>query len=997
MANVRPSTVRSQSYYRPSAPEKDSLRPRKEEKRSRSTSRNPSSKLYSADAPRRYAPNESRPRKPPFSPTIEDLGFGPDCVQMKGKLDQTPMLIKVDGDSSSTDGSEPGTPDSSLSDGQDSYISGSDRNTAQISKADEVTKTKPKSPSEVKRPVTKSRRSRQTLTVDTERARSRSRGDGPPPNLKRERSPYSYQPPPAFKPNDQQDCKTQGTASRPGDYQRSPGTLTSTASPVRRSFEPPSVHACSKDVQAGGGKDSGSANASGRLSRPQRPGMERRASAMPQLGSPTSATAARSRYVENSSDESDREYARIRARSGQLTADALPINPPTYFDTPRYSERHANMKNRDSPPQTPLSPEHTRGTFLNRDHLVNGTGLQHLSTLLEDQQSSHRSASPRPSPQPSPRGSPTGSPGPSPPRTPPESYPRHHRRTSTAESLSKYLTNSRISSPLSSRPSTPTSGAKTFTPRPMEHDAPQQMTKERRVSTFDSSDLAKQATGGAKADARPSSPTVSRHESYEHRDPKYERGPQVPYHSSSSQGRATLEPARPERRPSREDMRKALPSISTKPVIHQELSDPKAAAPRNRSGSYVPASATAALGGASFLDPNSSTHRSRSNAPDAGRHRHRSRSRSYGDAREATRSQSAAPVHAVPASDQRQPVLLPQCPRAEPVAGFDDWLVLERDTAMTICPECRHNVFGRGFERAFRRGPEVKRNQKVYCNMNDPWVRLACLDIFKRQSDTKTLGYLMEYTKEEPPCPEHRLVVDHAWYHLRDSETNRDFQDFQVCSNCVYSLEAIYPRLDIFHRSKDIKQEQRGCSLRSDVVRFGKYLNFLVSMADEEEKTRRIPSTSDFIWEVKWQTVISPCKGSAVYYGQDMHTHPEIPGLTICEECYYKDVRPLAKLARRDSRHFVLRITQEAKEIVGGTTCKLYSPRMKQIFKKACEEREFEQLAKAVKKRNELQQDLEESKMEYAKRPLDTKLKEDVKYLQSKWEKLERKHNYEHD
>ena len=375
----------------------------------------------------------------------------------------------------------------------------------------------------------------------------------------------------------------------------------------------------------------------------------------------------------------------------------------------------------------------------------------------------------------------------------------------------------------------------------------------------------------------------------------------------------------------------------------------------------------------------------------------------------------------IPSSDNKQLVFLPQCPRPEPVAGYDDWYSLERNPSMLICPDCRHENFGSGWERAFRRAAEPKRGQKIHCSMNDPWVRLGCLDAFKRQrADTKVLDMLAEVTQEELPCPQAQLAEDRTWFHLRDDETGKDYKDFHVCAHCVCSLETIYPALgDIFVRSKKSKDKDKNkdndprvCSLRSDVNRFGKYLNYLITMAEETPKGVT-PPTADFIWEIKWMTVISPCNGAAVHYGQDMHSHPDLPQFTICEECYYRVVRPLIKTVRAreppystsassnptntsngsaNSTHFIRGITPTAKEIVGASTCKLYSPRMRQIFETAVKERDWEYLAKAVKKRSELLEDLEEAKMALAKDPLAEKRKEEVEYLKGKWEKLERKH-----
>ena len=332
---------------------------------------------------------------------------------------------------------------------------------------------------------------------------------------------------------------------------------------------------------------------------------------------------------------------------------------------------------------------------------------------------------------------------------------------------------------------------------------------------------------------------------------------------------------------------------------------------------------------------------------------------------------------------------------------------------MHICPDCRTQVFGRGWERVFEHSKPIKSDKKIACAFNDPWVRFGSLLSFSQKKvEAKMLALLAEVAEEELPCPESRLEEGHTWYHLRDSETGKDYTEFQVCSHCVYSLEVIYPNLgdaDIFHSSKDIKKKDpHVCDLRNDVMRFSKYLDLLTTLS-QTPKGREI-NTSDFIWEVKWMTVISPCNGSAVHYGQDMHIHPALPEFTVCEECYYKTVRPLLKTlppppsssppSHRDQQaqqqqHWLHALPIEPKEIVGGSTCKLYSPRMKQIFATAVKDNDFEYLVKAVKKRQDLLVDLEEAKGVVAKARKGEegdRAREELEWLKGKWEKLEKKH-----
>ena len=909
------------------------------------------------------------------------------------------MLIQIAGDYGSprTDGSP--VLDDSLTDGRtgDVHIlgNGAKRHDKQASSDSLKHRLATKAP----QPREESRGRREGLTVNTEIGRSASTGAVPQPEYERARSPYLFHPPPNSKPNHNRasaDCllSPEPISPRPNGSGGGHQNVQFRRHPV-----------CDTKSRKDSDNNSNRArDGQQRPLRPVRPTMERRASAMPQLGGPAPTSAARSRYVENSSDESDHDkYTKIPSRSGQFTPDTAPIQPSSYFDSLRPSEVDFGPKHQaNSPPRTPLSPEHTKGTFFNRETLLNGPALQHLSTLLEGNHLAHtdqRRASPRPSPQPSPRASPTASPYSSPPRTPPEG---HYRRSYTVESLRKDVPNSRASSPLSSRQSSPKAIAQTFSQRQMDHKAAPRpsISQSSRTSTSDAATLKRpNVSHGPHVDIRSPSPVPSKNDNASSRDdlmPRYQSGRQTSYQSSTTKAVPSLQPIHPHQRQrsasNATDLRSGLSPLSTNPPAPvQSAGTPTNSRLRSRQESYTPTTPAATLG--TDLLESGSSGRSRSTAPGtSSHHRHRSRSRAGSTSELAQRSRSSAPFQVVPASDQTQPVMLPQCPRPEPVAGFDDWQTLDEYPSMAICPDCRRNIFGSGFERAFQHRSESKISQKTFCSLNDPWIRLACLLTFSKQrKDTRLLGHLAEVSMDEPPCPQSRPADDRAWYHLRDSETNQDFQDFQVCSHCVCSLETIYPVLGhMFHRSRDLKKEPRVCSFRSDVHRLGKYLNHLVAMADEAKTTGTKPATSDFIWEVKWMTVISPCKKSALDYGGDWHTHDDLPGFTVCEECYFTVVRPIVKSSRS---RLASEITPHATEIIGSASCKLYSPRMKQIFETACRDKDFEYLRKAVVKRNDLQQDLEQAKMELQRTPADRQAKEDAEYLLNKWKKLERRHD----
>lgn len=916
---------------------------------------------------------------------------------MRGKLEQQPMIIPIHSDSKSSaseasnETEDLPTPPSSDDERRDIHHSFTVEGNAKCSPAtSEMTKNLRAAKQSERLDNSEADRGRRDVPkLNTEFARSGSTMDQPP-RMERERSPYTHTP----------------KESRPrknrfsGDSLLSPEPASpiiyhgARARPRSRSQRPPQHNQ----------HDSGSGSEQGQNSprRPVRPLLDRRATAMPQLGGPTPTNPPRShcRLDHTSSDESDLDLVKLRERTAHLSPESRSEFAGSYFDHHRHSENHFSSNHLTSPPRTPTAVQHPRIAPLNRDALLNDpAALQNLNRMLD---SHHRKASPRSSPQPSR----TGSPYPSPPRTPPEPY---QHRMHPISGLKNDSPNSRPSSPLSSAPSSPkTSGPSYMSSRHGEQDArPQRyMPKASRTSPLPSPHLERPEPKLApKIDVR--SPSPAKHgksSSYE----TYESRPSTTYMPAGIAGSTTLQPAGPERRQrsvSNAEARGSRPTlVINPPVVHQDLK-------------YIPSPTLKVesphISGThehkprpSLLSPTTPDGRSRTSVADYASPSHRSRSSvptpTSSNQRSASvmptsrhRSRSSAPAPPLAVSDQPQSeASLPLCPRPDPVAGYNDWFTLDRCPACAICPDCRHNIFGTGYERHFKLRSPNSHGHKTHCDLNDPWMRMACIaSIQSRRPDVNGLVDLARVSEDRTPCPQ-TSPADRDWYLLFDPEAEDALADFRICSHCVHSIRSLFPVLKhVFYRP-DLHYKAgtpRLCSLRSDPTRFATYVDQCEKAAKDADRSGKKPDLSDFIWEHKRMTVIGECTRDQMLHGRDWHLHAQLPELTVCEECYYKTVRPAIKTRCNIAKPF----TRVSAHLNDEVSCQLYSARMRQIFDTACEEDDLEYLKRAVLKRRECQTDMLAAQRKVQSWPRDKAAQRELDKLTETWRKLERKKGHD--
>ena len=1040
-----------------------------------------------------YTSNCARQRWPP-SPRVEDettslkkelskegkpipVVVDDDGVQMRGTLDQNPIVKDVEDDTESlgsTTSSEyyaSATPPSTVNDNQDRRHVWKSEDDNQVP----LRKSRPKDPPTTARhapvPQDTERGRRELPKLDTENARDKSRGDIPPP-LERARSPYASGPKPSRPKQDRFSSEymlspdvmsprmnyaesqrshsyydlriaKEDKSRNPDQIQRDPKES------GRPALASSSRHASAYDL--GNAKHESTREKNNHRekvqrkdssSRPVRPSLGSHASAAPAVhpGVPISPGTARTQpwYHHGSSDESDASRGSGRQRKGPMM---LTTYDSAKFSTPRFNDR--SQRSRQPTPTPPESAPENREPPTNRASLLSGDFLLGINARLEHDIVSARRASPRSSPHPSPmaspRGSPTASPFSSPPRTPPGEL--HHRRTHTVTGLKNEIQRSGPPSPLSnnSTPRTPRTGVHPVEGEPIRgsrHAAPRsRMTTplpsppitlepepilgpgvnirspsqavpanqrfdgnhEPRYATSTHASVAPTASASAQAPTVASSSTLRPGFSGRQRSASYtDVRPQLTVNTPTY-----LRPAESPRSPGTRS-RPSSPSISS-PSDRYKPANFERPSVSERSNSVIPSSQPEQTS----QRPQTSRPRANSYVPEAYAPASSPRSSVPAPASSTSNSMSRQSVP-VPASTvvarPRQPVILPLCPRPQPVAGYKDWYTLYGCSRFAICPDCRHNTFGVRYGHHFTPRTPEPHGEKTICDLNDPWIRLATqMTVNEDRPGLELLTELAKIAAKQRPCMEDKPIARHHWYWLEDDVTGKHIPDFNVCRHCVYSLEAIFPVLeDVLYMSRSHHSEAKKqiCSLRSDGHQFVQYIDVLDQVATEARKSHKEPNTAPFTRLVKKFTqepespksrtlpqsssdlvITSKCPRDQRVSHQPWHIHPHIPEFTICPSCYAEVVLPAATAGYPIARA----IDQSPHKLDQQISCHLYAPRMRKVFNEACEDDDFEHLRHTAHRRHLLQQDLWDVLEEGRRHPEDEEVKERGMKMFEEW------------
>lgn len=346
---------------------------------------------------------------------------------------------------------------------------------------------------------------------------------------------------------------------------------------------------------------------------------------------------------------------------------------------------------------------------------------------------------------------------------------------------------------------------------------------------------------------------------------------------------------------------------------------------------------------------------------------------------------------------------LPSCPRKEPSSDYDDWYALDGCPNCHICPTCYTEVFAdTPFNDYFK---PVRRYGLRACDFSSPWMRLAWLLTIKQQRKSLELLFRLATISDlNRQCPNDREVNGGEWYGLPDQRDGVYVANFAICPRDLKMTEALFPTIrKVMSRLPSTNQMERPrqCTLRVSSKRFPKYLDLLLEIDQEARLKGRAPDVQRFINMARDHANKDECSRGAPFLRRAWHFIPELPEFTVCEECYDDVVWPEIQKKNPIARAFIRNIQFVPGEDQNGSSCCLYSDRMRRIWDRAVENRDFHYLERKAVDRKKQESRTGRKKAELT-RWLQTmantggyrdseyeRLKSDLRQVEDEWKRIE--------
>lgn len=350
---------------------------------------------------------------------------------------------------------------------------------------------------------------------------------------------------------------------------------------------------------------------------------------------------------------------------------------------------------------------------------------------------------------------------------------------------------------------------------------------------------------------------------------------------------------------------------------------------------------------------------------------------------------------------------MPSCPRSSP-SSEQDWWSLDECNAFDVCPSCYEGVFAdTPFSDYFK---PVRRYEQRFCDFSTPWMRLAWLLTIKQQRKSPDLLYQLATVAEyREPCPKDREVAGILWYGIPDQRDGIHVSNFAICPSDLKMVEILCPSLRGYFTPLPttdlygLPKKKHICALRTSSKRFPKYLDLLVELDEEAQLTNRPPDINRFIKLAREHAFKSECARDKTFTRRPWHFISSLPEFTVCEECFdevvYPAIRDKNSVAKLFNRRTAL-VPNEDETL--GTSCCLWSPRMRRVWQRACEDEDYDYLKKKARGRkldekrlrkemNELERWIETARMSgggYSDSEI-KRLKRDLRAVENEWEALQ--------
>ncbi|KAL7949038.1 hypothetical protein V8C42DRAFT_313064 [Trichoderma barbatum] len=302
---------------------------------------------------------------------------------------------------------------------------------------------------------------------------------------------------------------------------------------------------------------------------------------------------------------------------------------------------------------------------------------------------------------------------------------------------------------------------------------------------------------------------------------------------------------------------------------------------------------------------------------------------------------------------------IPDCKRTEPVAGKMDWLTLPR-TDFNICPDCYGTVFADTQFRTHFHPVLRPTGNPIACDFgSSPWYRIAWLLTLKHKvPDLQLFHHLANVMLEshDYPCPVERKVT-RVWYTVKDPYTRRPVPEFAVCYQCAKTVETLFPNLVGVFIPLDARGEpsRNVCSLHFTPQRkqFVLFFDAFETTSDKGYVTNRKPDLGDLSMMLTRLSTLNECREDRRVSDGYWYVMEYLPDFTVCGGCYEDVVRPQRTEDNVIAQNFYMKPTK-----LPIATCQLYSPRMREVFKRACKNKDPEYLEGKVRERLKIEKDV---------------------------------------
>ena len=310
---------------------------------------------------------------------------------------------------------------------------------------------------------------------------------------------------------------------------------------------------------------------------------------------------------------------------------------------------------------------------------------------------------------------------------------------------------------------------------------------------------------------------------------------------------------------------------------------------------------------------------------------------------------------------------LPSCPRGAPTDRHDDWYSFRGYRNFDICPSCYDGVFrDTPFAREFSQTRLGERPRERFCDFSSVWMRLAWLLTLRRRLPSLDLLYsLADISDSDRPCPGDREVSTDrvSWYGIADQRDGLHVASFAVCAADVKMLEMLFPTIrGYFTRlpsTSSYTPEKYTCSLRTTSRRCPQYLDLLVELDAEAQANGSRPNMTRFIKMARDNAFKGECAKNKAFVRKAWHFIPALPEFTVCEECYDEVIWPAVAEGKTRVPRLVNKSIQLVpdEDIEHGSSCCLYSSRMRRVWDVATREEDLKYLERKAleRKRKEVQ------------------------------------------